>query len=214
MNDRLLDRIKPTVGDRVLDIGCGTGALTMDCAVHVGDVGSVTGLDISDVLLARASKRRQHERVAQAEFLLADAQTHPFEPEAFDKVISRFGTMFFSDPVAAFTNMKTALRPGGRLTIVAWAPMADNPWFRIPHDAAVARLGKPSPVADNAPGPLAFQDTDYVLQILRDAGWADVTADVETVQFRHPGSIADVARSCKQYRTQRPHRQGVQWGTG
>ena len=108
------------------------------------------------------------------DFILADAQTHPFDPESFDAIISRFGLMFFDNPVAAFANMARGLKPDGRLVFAAWAPAAENPWFLIPRDAAIARLGKPAPADPFAPGPLAFQDMERVTKLMEQAGLRNV----------------------------------------
>ncbi len=193
VNDRLLQRAKPAPGERVLDIGCGTGATTMDFAARVGPTGSTVGIDISHPLLDHAEERRTDNQLDHVEFLLADAQTHVFDPGRFDLISSRFGVMFFSDPVAAFGNLAVALRPGGRMSFVSWAPMAKNTWFETPRDAAVARLGNPTPTPPTAPGPLAFQDQEYVLDIMRRAGYSDCSANAERVYLFYPGSVEDVA---------------------
>lgn len=190
---RLLEHARPSPGERVLDVGCGTGANSMAFARAVGPEGSVLGIDISQQLLGRAEQRWRDAGLNQASHLLADAQTHRFAPASFDLLASRFGVMFFDDPVGAFTNMVESLRHGGRLSFVAWAPIPQNPWFEVPRDAAVKQLGTPAPSPPNAPGPLAFQDTDYVIQILREAGLRNCEASVEEVQLFHPGSLQDVA---------------------
>jgi SAM-dependent methyltransferase len=193
VNDRLLEHAMPTVGERVLDVGCGTGATTMDIASCVGANGSAVGVDISRPLLERAEARRTDGGNKKIHYLLADAQTHEFEADDFDLITSRFGVMFFGDPVKAFRNLYSTLRVGGRLSFVSWAPMAGNPWFEVPRDAAVARLGNPAPATPRAPGPLAFQDTDYVLGILKEAGYSECSASVETVSMHYPGTVEEVA---------------------
>ena len=95
--------------------------------------------------------------------------------------------------MSAFENLVIALRPGGRLSFVCWAAITGNPWFKAPRDAAVAHLGKPSPVPPRAPGPLAFADVDYVLDILRKAGFSGCSAAVEEVDLFHPGSVEEAA---------------------
>lgn len=194
INQRLLERAKPTAGEQVLDIGCGTGATTVDFAGKVGPDGRVVGIDISQQLLDHAERRRIDidSDIGQIEYLLADAQTHSFDTDPFNLLTSRFGVMFFEDSVAAFRNLATTLRPGGRLVFVSWAEMDGNPWFEAPKDAAVARLGKPAPAAPTAPGPLAFADIDYVLDILLRAGFMDCRGQVETVHLFNPGSVDEV----------------------
>lgn len=174
--DRLFENVladtlalaRPAPGERVLDIGCGTGASTAKLAEAIGPQSRVTGIDISAPLLALACRR---VTAPNADFIEADAQTHPLEP-VHDLLFSRFGVMFFADPVAAFTNLRRAATPGARLVMACWGPMPDNPWFRLPFKAAVERLGRSSPLPEFAPGPTAFKDIDRVTGILRDAGWS------------------------------------------
>ena len=187
----LLDRSAPRPGEHVVEIGCGTGATTLALAGRVGQGGRVLAVDISGPLLDRA--RGRAAGLPQVAFALADAQVHPFEPGQADLVASRFGVMFFDDPVAAFRNIRRALGPGGRLCMVAWAEMEANPWFAIPREAAVARLGRPAPVPPTAPGPLTFADRDRVRGILGAAGFAEIEAAAETVSLAWPGEIGALA---------------------
>jgi SAM-dependent methyltransferase len=157
-------------GERVLDIGCGCGTTTMLLADAVGTGGHVTGLDVSAPMLGRARERAGHR--SNLDWVLADAATHAFTPAAFDLLFSRFGVMFFGNPVAAFANLRTALRPGGRLVFVCWRAFDENPWMRIPLHAAYAyvpRLPKPGP---EDPGPFAFADPARVERVLTGAGWS------------------------------------------
>ena len=186
---RLLHHAAPRPGERVLDIGCGTGASTFAVAEAVGPGGEVTGLDISELLLGHARARMVAEGSRRVAFLVGDAQTHDFAPGAADLVLSRFGVMFFEDPVAAFANMRRALRSGGRVAFVTWAAIDGNPWFRLPRDAAIARLGRPAPASPRAPGPLAFAEIDYVCGILGDAGFSDAAGVEEEVWLEHPGGL-------------------------
>ncbi len=190
---RLLERAAPKAGERVLEVGCGGGVTTMAIARRVGAEGGVLGIDVSEPLLARAKARREAERLEQIDYLLADAQTHAFEAERFDLLASRFGVMFFADPVAAFANMARALRPGGRLAFACWPEMAMNPWFSVPRAVAIKRLGEPTPQPPRAPGPMAFADQDYLLSILTDAGFVDCRAEVEEIGLFHPGTVEEVA---------------------
>jgi SAM-dependent methyltransferase len=192
--DRLLERadIRPT--ENVLDIGCGTGASTLAAAIKTGPKGHVTGLDIAGQLLNRARKRSDDAGLANTSFILADAQTHPFDAESFDAIISRFGLMFFENPVAAFANMARGLKLHGRLVFAAWGPAAGNPWFTIPRDAAVARLGKPAPGDPFAPGPLAFQDIERVTKLMQQAGLKGVRGEMEMVQLTPHVNAAKAAK--------------------
>ena len=190
--DLLMEAARPQAGERVLDIGCGTGASLLRIAPALGPDGHVTGIDISEPMLDMARHRVAQAGLTAVDMHLGDAQTHDFDA-VHDLVLSRFGVMFFVDPVAAFANIRRATRPGGRLVFVAWRGMADNPWFRLPSEAAQARLG-PVPRPDpHAPGPMAFADADRVLDILARAGWQAVAARPQDVTLTPPGSTAEVA---------------------
>ena len=160
----------PRPGERVLDIGCGCGNTTLLLADAVGDAGHVLGLDISEPMLGVARGRAAGR--ANIAWALADAAAHPFEPASLDLLFSRFGVMFFGDPVAAFANLRRGLRPGGRMVFACWRPIDENPWMQVPLHAAyrhVPRLPKPGP---DDPGPFAFADPARVTRILTEAGWA------------------------------------------
>ena len=142
-SDVLLDAAGPRVGEKVLDVGCGAGTSSFALARSVAPSGYVHGVDISAPLLACAAARRGELGIENVAFENADAQDHPFLSETFDLVASRFGLMFFSDPVAAFQNLRSALRSGGRIAFVAWAGPEHNPWFAWPNQVrnGAARLG-------------------------------------------------------------------------
>ena len=184
----------PLPGERVLDLGCGTGETTIEISKLIAPDGSVLGLDISSILLDRARQRAEVAANANIEFHEADAQTHNFKPGSFDLLTSRFGSMFFSDPVAAFANMRQGLRSGGRVCLVAWAPPTNNPWFTVSRDAAIARLGHPPPADPRAPGPFAFADREYVLGILKDAGFSETNAEEVTVDLVAPDAVEEAGR--------------------
>ena len=194
VTEELLARARPASGMRVLDIGCGAGATALATASAVGAEGAVTGIDVSEPLLARAAERQAAIGLQQLDFRLADAQTYRFAARPpYDLLVSRFGVMFFDDPVAAFRNLAGALRPGGRLVFVSWAEMAVNPWFKIPRDAAVAHLGPPPEQPPRSPGPLAFEEIPYVLDILRQAGFEDCRGEEATVDLMNPAPLDAVA---------------------
>ena len=138
----LLDPAIIRPDQRVLDVGCGTGASLLSISPLVGPGGRVTGIDIAAPLLVRARERLSERAVRNVELIEADAQTHSFGRTRYDAIVSRFGVMFFSDPVAAFANLRRALAPDGRLAFVCWAPLEDNPWFRRP----AAGSARPSPL--------------------------------------------------------------------
>ena len=165
-----LAAIKP--GERILDIGCGSGQISLLAADAAGAAGQVTGVDISRPLLALA--RRRAEGRANIGFIEADAATQPFAPE-HDLLISRFGVMFFDDPPGAFANLRKAATLGGRLAFVCWRPVAENEYAAMPF--AIAKpLMPPLPPADpHAPGPFALADADRLRAILAGGGFSDIT---------------------------------------
>ncbi|SLN35902.1 Demethylmenaquinone methyltransferase [Pseudoruegeria aquimaris] len=185
--DALLAAARIAPGEQVLDIGCGGGRSTVAFARAAGPGGGALGVDISSSLLA-AAERLEAQEASGARFLLADAQVHPFEPGRFDVALSRFGVMFFDDPVAAFRNIARALRPGGRLAFLCWRSLSENPWFADPRALAVARFGAPEPADPHAPGPMAFADADRVCGLLTEAGLEAASAETVSLSLRPPGS--------------------------
>ena len=171
----VMDRARPATGERVLDVGCGVGQTSLQLAKRVAASGSVLGVDISTPMLARASERARAEKLANVRFENADAQTFPFTPNSVDLIFSRFGVMFFADPKAAFTNLRRALRPGGRLSFICWQSLPENPWMFVPLGAALQFLPPPPLPAPDAPGPFAFADAARVRGILERAGFRGVT---------------------------------------
>ena len=180
VNDLLLGRSAVASGERALEIGCGTGAATIPFAEAVGAQGRVVGVDISQPMLAGARKRVAESGLHNITLLEADAQTHPFEPESFDLITSRFGVMFFADPTAAFKNLLPAARPNGRLCFACWASLEDNQHWMIPYEVALRHLGPPAPKDPRAPGPMAFSDPDYVRAFLSAAGFGAIEIHRET----------------------------------
>ena len=181
-------------GERVLDVGCGCGATTLELAAAVGRAGRVVAIDISRPMLARAEQRaRQRGLADRIEFRLDDAQTASLGSAGFDVVFSRFGVMFFADPVAAFANLRAALRDGGRLAFVCWQPREKNPWMMAPALAAARHIPFPAPPPPDAPGPFAFGDAERVRGILRDAGFSDVAIEPVDEPMRLAGDTIDQA---------------------
>jgi SAM-dependent methyltransferase len=169
-----MERAAIAPGERVLDVGCGCGQTSLQLAERVGDEGQVVGLDISAVMLARARERAGQAGLSNLEFRNADAQTESFTGD-FDVLFSRFGVMFFASPEAAFSNLLSALRPGGRLTCLSWQSLGANSWMQVPLAAAAKHLPAGGPPPDpTAPGPFAFADSTRVEGILTAAGFEDV----------------------------------------
>jgi SAM-dependent methyltransferase len=177
----LIERAAPRPGERVVDVGCGTGETTRLVADAVGANGHVLGVDVSPMLLDVA-RQRTGER-GEVSWLLADAQVHSFEP-VFDLVVSRFGVMFFDDPVAAFANLGHALKPGGRLAVIVWqGPGRDNLQFVIPNQAAAGLVEMPPPPGPEEPGPLSFGDPERVQRILGAAGFQRIELEPVVVEM-------------------------------
>lgn len=169
----LLDAANLAATDRVLDVGCGNGATTRAAAARAA---SVVGLDISAPMVERARRRAREVGIDNVEFIHGDAQVHPFRPE-FDVVLSRFGVMFFEDPVAAFRNLATAVVPGGRVAFVCWQELIANEWIATLAAALVPITGPPDVPPPGAPGPFSLAAKERVTGILTDAGFRGVTID-------------------------------------
>lgn len=180
---RFLDTVPIRRADRVLDIGCGNGQSTRDAARRAPE-GFALGVDLSSAMLAVARRRASAEGVRNVDFLRADAQIYAFDPGAFDIAISRFGAMFFDDRPAAFTNIASALRSGGRLALLAWQAIAKNEWIMTVRETLAAGRDLPTPTP-GTPGPMALSDPDDVRGLLAGAGFEsiDLTSIEEPVWF-------------------------------
>jgi SAM-dependent methyltransferase len=149
----LIDRAKPAPGERVIDVGCGSGATTI------------------------AFGRQVTPKQAPVDYALADATVYPFDPESFDLLASRFGVMFFADPVRSFANLRRALRPTGRLAFACWREPRENPWMMTPLQAVYQHVPKLPQMAPEDPGPFAFASEERVRRILGEAGFKDVALE-------------------------------------
>lgn len=175
-------------GEKVLDVGCGTGPTLLTAAAAVGGEGRILGVDIAPPLVVRASERVP----ANVRLAIGDAGTYEFETGAFDAIIANFGIMFFQDNVAAFRNLRRAVPLGGRLAATFWASPPQNPWFSIPRkivDAHVNDVPRPAPTG---PGPMRFGDPAALVGYMKEAGW---TPEIETLDLTllPPGEAARVA---------------------
>ena len=166
--------LAPAAGEQIIDIGCGCGQTTLELAARVTASGAVTGVDISVPMLDVARLRVVPVGAATPDFRQVDAQTGALGEGVFDAAFSRFGVMFFNDPVAAFANLRRALKPEGRLAFVCWRTFHENIWMRAPMEAALPLLPPPAPMDPLAPGPFAFADPDRPRGILADAGFNDI----------------------------------------
>jgi SAM-dependent methyltransferase len=184
----LLNSLRLNGGESALEIGCGTGAVTLPLAKAVGEYGRVVAVDISEPMLAVARQRVDETGIHNVTLLLGDAQVMALEQGAFDVATSRMGVMFFADPVAAFRNISGALKPGSRLVFACWAPLAENRHWLISYDIAVRHLGLPASSTDHEPGPLAFGNPDYIRRTLAAAGFAEIS-----IERAHPTIIGGSA---------------------
>lgn len=175
-----LDRLAIAPGQSVLDVGCGTGGTLLSIVRRLGGQGHVVGVDLSGPMLARARERTF--ALPLVELVEADATAYAFGPR-FDALFSRFGVMFFADPVLAFSALRRTLRAPGRLGFVCWQAFEDNPWLHVPLSAARSLLTEPPPANDpHAPGPFAFADPSRVRDLLGRAGYSDIGIEA----FRSP----------------------------
>ena len=190
----------PRPRERVLDIGCGAGTTTYALAKAVGNEGSVTGVDISEPMLAVARARGRG-----VNFRKADAAVHLFHP-THDLVFSRFGVMFFDDPIRAFANIRKAVKPHGRIAFVCWRDLRENIWASAPIAAARDLVPEQPPADPYAPGPYAFADGERLANILAKAGYRNIrlealdtevnlgaTLDDATAQVLNIGPLARAA---------------------
>ncbi|MBV2205767.1 MAG: class I SAM-dependent methyltransferase [Pseudomonas sp.] len=176
--DRLAEAVAVSAGGRVLDVGCGTGSTTLAIARQLGAEGRALGIDLSAPMLASARQRAEQEGVL-ADFIRADAQRHTFEPASFDLIVSRFGVMFFDDPVRAFTNLRRAARNDGELRFIAWRSATENPFMTTAERAAAPLLPQLPTRRPDAPGQFAFADGSRVQAILEETGW--ISVDIEPI---------------------------------
>ncbi|MEV0239770.1 class I SAM-dependent methyltransferase [Streptomyces sp. NPDC050674] len=175
LEELLVDAVATEHPARVLDVGCGTGGITRAVARRTGHC---VGVDISGPMIEEARARAEQEGVA-ASFIQADAQEYAFEPAAFDAVVSRFGVMFFSDSVRAFTHIRSAVKDGAGLRCLVWRGAEENPFMTTAERAAAPFLPELPARQPDQPGQFAFADPDRVHRILSDSGWSGI--DIQPV---------------------------------
>jgi SAM-dependent methyltransferase len=171
--ERLLQESIAREPRHVLDIGCGTGATTLAMARTLGRGATVTGLDLSEPMIAVARGRASREQ-STARFICADAQSHEFEPGSVDLFTSRFGVMFFEQPTRAFANLRAAASAGASMSLIAWRSAGENPFMTTAERAAAPYLPELPPRQPDGPGQFAFADASRVRGILVGGGWSDV----------------------------------------
>ncbi|RKH95796.1 class I SAM-dependent methyltransferase [Corallococcus sp. AB038B] len=171
--DLLAEAVVASSARQVLDVGCGTGSTTLAVARRLGTKGRCTGIDISEPMLAAARARAEQEGTP-ARFIRANAQLHAFEPASFDMIISRFGVMFFDDPVRAFANLRHAARNDAALLAIAWRSPSENPFMTTAERAAAPLVSNIPARRPDAPGQFAFADSNRIHRILEESGWAGI----------------------------------------
>jgi len=184
-NERFRAATGVTARDRVLDIGCGTGQSTRDAA-RAATAGSALGIDLSAQMLEHARRVSREEGLTNVGFEQADAQVHPFPAGGFDIAISRFGSMFFDDPVAAFGNIGRALRAGGRLVLLVWQARERNAWSTAIREAVAGDMEVP-PAPATGPNPFSLGDPAVTGGILAAADFTEVSfTDVQEPVYYGP----------------------------
>lgn len=182
-NERLLEHAGITAGETVLDVGCGGGVNSIEIANRVGKAGRVVGVDISAEVLAVAEARSGH--VDNLEFTEGDAASMPFDPDNFSLIFSRFGVMFFSDPVSAFANLRSSLKTEGRLVFLCWRSMEENTWMMEPARAVHEIIPPQGPPPDpDAPGPFSLGKSERVVGLLGAAGFQSIDIAAMDVGMR------------------------------
>ena len=196
LGEMAMDRAAILAGQHVLDIGCGCGDSALELARRVGASGSVRGVDISLPMLEHARQRAALEPALMLRFDRGDAQTVAFPPAAFDRVFSRFGVMFFDDPVAAFGNIRTAMKAAGRLSFICWRALDENPWMSLALGVAYEFVAKPEAIPPDAPGPFALAMPDRAREILDRAGYANIFVEPldEEIYLSGPGTVGEAAQ--------------------
>jgi ubiquinone/menaquinone biosynthesis C-methylase UbiE len=186
----ILTRAALQPNERVLDIGCGGGALTLEAAKSLGNLGEVSGVDVSTPLLDFAQQRARKAAI-DAAFLCEDASQYRAE-QKFDCAISRFGVMFFSDPTEAFTSLRQNLNQEGRLVFACWQPLALNDWANFALQEALPYLNEvPAMASAGTPGPFAFADRTYLENVLSNAGWQNIDIEPWSGKLKIPSDTPE-----------------------
>ena len=175
LTKELFSRAKINVNDRVLDIGCGGGITSFEASKLVGENGYVIGADISEILLDLA--KRKYSNIKNLEFKYCDVQNYDFEKKTFNKVISRFGVMFFQNPIEAFKKINDSIQNGGTLNFVCWTNVMENEFFTAAANIIIKYLNKDFPEVTRAPGPFAFSEEEYIKKNLKAAAFKNIRVE-------------------------------------
>ena len=175
LTKELFLRLNINRGDKILDIGCGGGQTSFEASEIVGENGYVVGADISKILLDLAKSK--YANTKNLEFKLCDVQNYEFRENSFNKVISRFGVMFFENPIEAFKNIYNAIQEGGSLNFVCWTNVMENEFFTDPTNIIIRHLNKDFPEITRSPGPLAFSEEKYINEILSNSGFKNIKVE-------------------------------------
>jgi len=178
-------------GEKVLDIGCGWGDTTFDIARTVASNGYVQGVDISDLILQHAITRLKSSDLDNVSFKCVDAESHRFTLKSFDVAYSRFGVMFFNDPVAAFNNIRQILKPNGRLSFICWQPIADNQWVKLPLDSVAKHFVDAPEINEDLPGAFSLGDKSKASRILESAGYNNISIEPFKTKLNVGNSIEE-----------------------
>jgi SAM-dependent methyltransferase len=189
-NDRLVTAVIERSAHRVLDLGCGTGSTTLDIARRLGQGGHCTGIDISRPMLELARRRAAQEH-RNVEFIQGDAQVHAFHAKQYDMIVSRFGAMFFDNPISAFENLRRAATDDAGLSLAVWRSAAENPFMTVAERATAPLLPTMASRSLDGPGQFAFADPQRTQRLLEDSGWRRVHITPLDVQCAFPASALD-----------------------
>ncbi len=175
LGDHAIKILEPRDGEKIIDVGCGTGSTSQTLSNLVGETGLVTGIDISKPILDFAIEKAKINKINNLNFVLADAQNFHFLSKNYDAVFSRFGIMFFEDPIIAFENIRNSLKDNGRLTFICWRNREKNDWINLSSNIASQFLELPPKTNPKEPGPFALEDNGYIEEILIKSGWKNIT---------------------------------------
>ena len=192
-DEQTMQTLELRSGERVLEIGSGTGTSSLGLLQRIGPSGSLLAVDLSRIMLNRAVERAEDAGASNAKFVEADAQLHDFPAGFFDAAYSRFGIMFFEDPVTAFRNIRSALKPGARLAFVCWADRQENSWISYPARVARQFLELPDAPPEGAPGMFSMEKEGRIRDILQDAGWSGISVEVFETENLIGSDVEDAA---------------------